>query len=400
MVYYDPVYSRHLNGNWRPPLILEQLSRTPEAVRARRIAQAAAPDYLLMRGPIPSRFQHGMGVAFLADRVLKKNPDLKDYQNLFLSAALMHDWGLPCFSHLAEPLLEKMTGMNGESFLGFVLEIYGWAKEVLKDFGVDYQDVVKVVTGDFEPLGEIINGSLDLDNLDNILRYAIAASLPGKKPNVIKVAVSFRFIDGKWYLLEDCLEDVKKWQALRRQVYSSIYSNFNLSPVAMLYRAIYLAYQIGLIDANFFLMNDDEAIDYLSRCGGEISRLLERLISWEWYEEVFSLQFESHYWSPIMRLANNPMSGLEAADTLCNRAKVEPDDVCVYVGRGRDKKSVTIPFISADPAEGKGKFFLAEDNNLPIYRLKVFVNPNLDASKKLEISNLAIEICNGNLDAS
>jgi len=399
MVYYDPVYSRHLDGDWELPLLLERLSQTPEAARARRIAQAAAPDYLLMRGPIPSRFQHGMGVAFLAGLVLKKNPDLKKYQNLLLSAALMHDWGLPCFSHLAEPLLKKMTGMDGESFLGFVVEKYGRVKEVLEDFGVDYQDVVKVVTGDFGPLGEIINGSLDLDNLDNILRYAIAASLPGKKPNVIKVAVSFRFINGRWYLLEDCLEDVRKWQALRKRVYSSIYSNFNLSPVTMLYRAIYLAYQIGLVNVNFFLMHDDEAVDYLSRCGGEVSRLLERLISWEWYEEVFSLHSESHHQSPIMRLADNPMSGLEMADTLCAQARVEPDDICVYVGRGRDKKRVTVPFIPADPAEGKGEFFLAEDNDSPIYRLKVFVNPNLDASKKLEISNLAIEIYNG-MDAS
>jgi HD superfamily phosphohydrolase len=400
MVYYDPVYSRHLDGDRKLPLLLERLSQTPEAARARRIAQAAAPDYLLMRGPIPSRFQDGMGVAFLAGLVLKKNPDLKNYQNLLLSAALMHDWGLPCFSHLAEPLLKKITGMDGESFLGFVLERYGRAKEILKNFGVDYQDVVKVVTGDFGPLGEIINGSLDLDNLDNILRYAIAASLPGKKPNVIKVAVSFRFIDGKWYLLEDCLEDVKKWQALRRLVYSSIYSNFNLSPVTMLYRAIYLAYRIGLIDANFFLLNDDEAVDYLSRCGGEVSRLLDRLISWKWYEEVFSLHSESYHRLPVMKLADNPMGELEIADTLCAQVKIDPEDICVYIGRGRDKKRVTVPFIPADPAEGKGHFFLVEDNDSPIYRFKVFVDPNLDVSKKLEISNLAVEICNGNLNAN
>jgi HD superfamily phosphohydrolase len=341
-----------------------------------------------------------MGVAFLATLVLRKNPELKDYHNLILAAALMHDWGLPCFSHLAEPLLKKITGMDGESFLGFVLEKYGRAKKVLRDFGVDYQDVVKVVTGDFGPLGEIINGSLDLDNLDNVLRYAIAASLPGRKPNVIKVAVSFRFIDGKWYLLEDCLEDVKKWQSLRRKVYSSIYSNFNLSPVTMLYRAVYLAFQAGRIGTDFFLLNDDDAVSYLSCCEGGVSRLLDRLISWEWYEEVFSLQSESYRRLPITKLTDNPMSGLEMADALCAQAKVEPDDVCVYVGRGRDKKRVTVPFIPADSAEGRGGFFLAEDNDLPIYRLKVFVNPNLNASKKREISNLAIEICNGNLDAS
>jgi hypothetical protein len=400
MVYYDPVYSRHLEGDWKIPLMLELLSQTPEAARARRIAQAAAPDYLLMRGPVPSRFQHGMGVAFLATLVLRKNPELKDYHNLILAAALMHDWGLPCFSHLAESLLKKITGMDGESFLGFVLEKYGRAKNVLRDFGVDYQDVVKVVTGNFRPLGEIINGSLDLDNLDNVLRYAIAASLPGKKPNVIKVAVSFRFINEKWYLLEDCLEDVKKWQALRRLVYSSIYSNSNLSPVTMLYRAVYLAFQAGRIGTDFFLLNDDDAVSYLSHCEGGASRILNRLISWEWYEEVFSLQSESYRRLPIMKLADNPMSGLEIADTLCAQAKVGLEDVCVYVGRGRDKKRVTVPFIPADLAEGKGEFFLAGDNDLPIYRLKVFVNPNLDVSKKLEIGNLAIEICNGNLNAN
>ena len=390
MRYYDTVYARHCNSGWELPPILERLSHTVEAVRARGITQAVMPNYLIAHGPIPSRFQHGMGVAFLTWLMLKKNPLLADHSDLFLASALMHDWGLPCLSHLPECFLEKLTGMNGESFLKYTLERSYDAANVLKEFDVDYRDVVKIVMGDFGPLGAVLKGSMDLDNLDNVLRYALAASCRGRKPNVIEITASFRFNSEEWVLLDRCFNSVKRWQATRHTVYSKIYEQPHLSPAMMIFRAIDLAYCEDQIDIDFFLMDDNDAIMYLAGCNEGTSALVQRAICWKWYDEIFSV--ESPYADSIIgNLAKDSGNRGAIADIICGDLELKAEDVCVYVGKGREKRRVTISFVSPD-----GNMFFDASNDDPTYRLKVFVNPELAPAKLSQIRGLANEIASGN----
>lgn len=390
MRYYDTVYARHCNGGWELPPILERLSHTVEAVRARGITQAVMPNHLIAHGPIPNRFQHGMGVAFLTWLMLRKNPILAEHSNLFLASALMHDWGLPCLSHLPECFLEKLTGMNGKSFLEYILERSCDAIAVLKEFGVDYRDVVKLVTGNFGPLGTVLKGSMDLDKLDNVLRYALAVSCRGRKPNVIEIAASFRFNGEEWVLLDRCFGSVKRWQAARNAVYSKIYEQPHLSPATMIFRAIDLAYRKGYIDINFFLMNDDEAITYLASCDERTSTLVQRAIYWNWYEEIFSV--ESPYANSVIgQLAKDGGNTGEVADSICEELGLELEDVCVYIDKGSEKRRVTVPFVSADGE----KMFFDGSNNGSAYRFKVFANPELAPAKLNRVRSLANKIVSG-----
>jgi HD superfamily phosphohydrolase len=391
MRYYDTVYARCCNGSWELPPILERLSHTVEAERARRITQAVMPNYLIAHGPIPSRFQHGMGVAFLTWLMLRKNPILAEHSDLFLASALMHDWGLPCLSHLPECFLEKLTGMNGESFLEYILERSYDAITVLKEFDVDYRDVIKIVTGNFGPLGIVLKGSMDMDNLD-ILRYALAVSLRGRKPNVIEIAASFRFNGEEWTLLDRCFKSVKRWQVTRNAVYSKVYEQPHLSPAMMIFRAIDLAYSKGQIDIGFFLMNDEEAITYLAGCNDKTSTLVQRAIYWNWYDEIFSV--ESPYATSVIGdLARDGGNRGEIANLICKELGLEPEDICVYVGKGKEKRRVTIPFVSAS---GNDIFFDNSDDE-PVYRFKVFANPELASVKLNQIRGLASEIASGDI---
>ncbi len=392
MRYYDTVYNRHCNGGWDIPPILERLCHTVEAVRAREITQAVMPNYLTIHGPIPSRFQHGMGVAFLTWAMLRKNPILADYSNLFLASALMHDWGLSCLSHLPEYFLKKLTGMDGESFLKYVLESSGDAINVLKEFDIDYRNVVRIVTGNFGPSGAVLKGPMDLDNLDNVLRYALAASCRGKKPNVIEIATSFRFNGEEWVLLDRCLNSVRRWQAARNAVYSLLYKQPHLSPAMMIFRAIDLAYREGQIGVDFFLAGDDEALTYLTDCNDRTSTLVQRAICWNWYEEVFALELP-YATSVIGDLAGDSGNRGAIADFICDELGLEPEDVCVYVGKGKEKRQVTVPFVSADGE----KIFFDESNGDSAYRFKVFANPGLEPAELNQISGLAGEIATGNI---
>jgi HD superfamily phosphohydrolase len=392
MRYYDAVYARQYNDGWELPPILEELSHTVEAVRARELTQAVMPNYLNIYGPIPSRFQHGMGVAFLTWIMLRKNTALADDSDLILASALMHDWGLPCLSHLPEYFLEKSTGMDGESFLKYVLENSCDAIDVLRDFDVDYKDVIKIVTGGSGPLGAVLKGSMDLDNLDNVLRYALAAALPGRKPNVIEIADSFRFNGEEWVLMDRCLQSVKRWQACRQAVYSKVYGQPHLSPAMMIFRAIDLAYREGRIDTDFFLMSDGEAIEYLAGFAGGPSILAQRLICWEWYQEVFSAE-SSYSASVIGALARDSENRGKIADLICEELGLEPEDICVYAGVGKEKRRITVPFVSANGNE----VFLDDSDDAPVYRFKVFASPEIWPEDLKYITNLAGEIASGEM---
>lgn len=233
---------------------------------------------------------------------------------------------------------------------------------------------------------------MDLDNLDNVLRYALAASCRGRKPNVIEIAASFRFNGEEWALFDRCLKNVKRWQASRNAVYSEIYKQSHLSPAMMIFRAVDLAYREDQIDADFFLMDDNDAITYLAGCNEKTSALIQRAVYWDWYNEIFS--DESPYATSVIgNLAKDSGNRGKIADFICEELGFEPEDICVYVGKGKEKRRVTIPFVSADGE----KIFFDDSDDEPAYRFKIFVNPELAPAELKCISSLASEIASGDI---
>ena len=100
MRYYDPLY----DIEWTLPPFIEKIVHTKEMARLRNIVQGIMPNNLNVLGPLPSRFQHGMGVCFLAQEVVRNNRDkLGGFDMLLPISALLHDAGNPPFSHLSEP---------------------------------------------------------------------------------------------------------------------------------------------------------------------------------------------------------------------------------------------------------------------------------------------------------
>ena len=145
MPYYDPLY-----GEWNPPPIVEALIHTPLMARLRRITQSVLPNELIPDGPIPSRFQHCMGAAYLATRVVEENPHLpEDIKTLLPVAAVLHDAGNPPFSHLSEPFLQEVWNRNGETFLASVLHdrVGREAKRILEGAGISLSRRCRAIAG-------------------------------------------------------------------------------------------------------------------------------------------------------------------------------------------------------------------------------------------------------------
>src|SRR3989338_9730345 len=194
MIYKDVLY-----GEWELPEFLKKISQTKEMARLRGITQSSIPNTMNPCGAIPSRFHHGLGVAYLATKVSEKNPQISDYAVLLRASALLHDAGNPPFSHLSEPFLMEMTGMNGESFLAEVLA-GGETEKILEEYGLNLEQFVKFVTGEDKPLSDVLNGTMDIDNLDNVARYAYFTGQKGAKYDGVKIASSFRFSGSEWML--------------------------------------------------------------------------------------------------------------------------------------------------------------------------------------------------------
>ncbi|OGF71015.1 hypothetical protein A3C73_04335 [Candidatus Giovannonibacteria bacterium RIFCSPHIGHO2_02_FULL_44_11] len=363
MIYKDVLY-----GEWELPEFLKKISQTKEMARLRGITQSSIPNTMNPCGAIPSRFHHGLGVAYLATKVSEKNPQISDYAVLLRASALLHDAGNPPFSHLSEYFLKEMTGMDGESFLAEILD-GGEVEKILANNGLTVSQVVKFVTGDDKPLSTVLNGSMDIDNLDNVARYAHCSGLRGVKYNGAKIASSFIFADGQWLLKNESRGEVKKWQDTRGRVYGEIYNKRYFSAAMMLHRAVELAFFAGDLTEDFFFLDDMTAVYCLAiTCNPDTKSLVHRLKLWDWYDEVFSLE-TSEPSDEIRRYTENWKTRAPAADFLAETLGMKKGQVCFYAGKGKDKRTVDVPFISGKPAPDNP----AEDK--PIHRIKVYIAP-------------------------
>ncbi len=347
-------------------------------VRLRKITQSVMPNYLIPDGPIPSRFQHGMGVYYLATKVLENNRSLKYFNLILPIAGLLHDAGNPPLSHLGEHFLKEVTGKDGESFLEDILE-GSETQKVLMRLGITVEQVVAIVTGNLKPVSDVLNGSIDIDNLDNIARYYEASGF-GKCPyNPVNIAESFRFSSENWHLLYDCHPDATTWKETRKKVYSDIiYSEPHLNLATMIYRALEIAFSAGEIKREFFFFDDHEAIEYLLKCASlPTRRLTNEAVCWRWYPEVYNFKPPETPW----RFKNSPnwKNRKYLADILCFRLGVPDDMVCVSIGEGKEVRNITLPFVSEDGLT----FYHDSGENIKLApRICVFVSPEIVEKKK------------------
>lgn len=366
MVYRDPLY-----GEWELPSFLEKIIHTKEMARLRNIAQAVMPNALMPYGTIPSRFHHGLGAAFLAMIVLKNNPALAEYKKIFPVAALLHDAGSPPFSHLSEHFLKEVTGKDGESFLEEMLD-GSETERALKSIGVSPKDVVRFVTGKITSYSEILNGSLDVDNLDNVGRYNFAVLSGAPMFDAVKIAAAFQFTSRGWCLFGECYDEAKKWQTSRLLVYRAIYGKPHLNVAAMLYRAVEIAFYAGELWREFFFLDDTRALDYLLfTCNDKTSSLIKRLLRWDWYKEIIAIETTEP--SENLKTSASHFTGRRRlAQRISEIFHIPEEKICVYTGRGKDRRRILIPFITAH-----GKLYHDDIDDRPIWRVKVYLAPEM-----------------------
>ena len=170
--------------------LIIKLIDTKEFQRLRYIRQLGFA-YVAYPNATHTRFEHSLGVAFLAKRFIKKILDLEEKtlrffeisknrsklidffeqvkcnKSLTIIAALLHDIGHGPLSHV----IEEQTGINHERWTSEIILGKTEINDLLVKFNKSYpQAIVDMLNKSNEPSAKIIAGQLDIDKMDYLLR--------------------------------------------------------------------------------------------------------------------------------------------------------------------------------------------------------------------------------------
>ncbi|MDE2079661.1 MAG: hypothetical protein KGI73_04760 [Patescibacteria group bacterium] len=377
MVYNDLIY-----GKIHFPDFIGELIKLPQMQRLKGISLDSLPQ-VCVPWKITSRFDHGLGVCALADLVIRQNRPTKMSALTLLAAALLHDAGNPPLSHLGEHFLRKLTGRDGESFLFDMIDgTDSWL--FLGKAGVDLERVVRFVTGRSFPWSLVLNGSMDVDNLDNVNRYWFTAK-PGQVLFDAPLIASSYHLRGDlpgWGLQEKCRGEARKWQEARRAVYGLVYSEPHLSACMMVFRALHFAFADDKIGRSFFRLDDMSALEFISKCNPDSARLVSRVLAQDTYPELVALETTDPGEKLRHIVSDNPEARTIIANCICEALRLPRASICVYSGFGRDKRRIEIPFVGEEGAR------FDDGDHKPIFRLKLYADPELADYKKETVKRL------------
>ena len=241
-----PAVRDRLYGEIELPGIAQELAREcPMLLRLREIRLPNVPLLTFPSYAGASRYEHSVGVAHLAWWWARRNRLAPPDAEALTLAALYHDAATPAFSHLFEEQLAA-AGFDHESELAHTVATAGSVPghryaQIFLGRSARLRDEVEthsrsstrlsidglydLMTG-ADPLGVIVHGDIDLDNIDNTVRAATAMGLDDAhllKPLEIAAALEW---DGKQVVLSATADGpIRSWRGARRAVYDNLLSS-------------------------------------------------------------------------------------------------------------------------------------------------------------------------------
>jgi HD superfamily phosphohydrolase len=150
----------------------------------------------------------------------KFEADEKDKQTLRI-AALLHDVGHAPFSHSLENLLSD----KHERYSNALIDHY--FASTLDDAKIDKQLVKNLITGDPYPdkpyLSKIVNGQLDVDRLDYLLRDSYYTGVWYGQFDIDRIIEQLCVVDKKFVVMQGGYESVEQMIIARHHMYQSVY---------------------------------------------------------------------------------------------------------------------------------------------------------------------------------
>lgn len=333
------------------------LYQSEAMTRLRDVSLSSVPSRFAPHGAAASRFEHSLGVGYLARKLCEWRKPLEEQQFTLLAAALLHDIGSPPFSHISELFLWDLTGNTHEEETGRLLRRGGELAAILDSFDVDPLEVRDTINGKNPLLGSLIAGSVDLDNIDNSIHLMQSMGYPDKvQYDPLRLLKAFRIRGDSVSLDAKYARELAGWQESRRALYDILYLEPNLSAAAMLYRALEYAYNGDYLDRDFFRKGESEALHHLLNSSGrQSSWILQRALSWRHYPRVWERTSQEEDMR-LVPLYDDWKARKNLADRLASDLGVRPSSLALYVSRARGEKSIDLPFQGKGAEKAKAMF--------------------------------------------
>jgi HD superfamily phosphohydrolase len=235
-----------------------------------------------------SRYEHSLGTAFLASHVGFSLALSNDDRNVLESAALLHDSAITPFGHLAEEAMHYIdSGFDHQQKWSLILsqedesDLGGTNLQILKGresgliawafahFGGTshkiLQSILLAINGE-GPLGPFIAGTIDLDNLDNVVRMAYHMGLRPDPDLPLRIAQAMRGVDSSGELIFEVgtYEDIQHWATIRETLYERLMpSPLDFCGKLMLLYATVEALREGVIKQTDWVRTDSEFVHRL-----------------------------------------------------------------------------------------------------------------------------------------
>lgn len=346
------------------------------------VSLSAVPDAFLVPRyfrDMASRLEHSIGVSHLAGILCDSRPEFKEYRNALLLSAICHDAGAPPFSHNGEHLLEELTKMRHEQYIGHLLKGSA-AEDVIKKYGYALKEIAETINGK-GTMGKLVNNTIDIDNMDNTERYGFSSGRVGRISDPEKIAKAFMLKDNNLYLDGKFSGEIEKWKECRRKVYGEIvYGDTNISAGGMLVRALGFAYEEKgrqLLKDGFPSFTDNETLQYMERNCDSAKVLIEKARNGIFYKKVAEISTTNP--SKVMEeICKDWKERLELADSVSDRLNLARTDVCVHTFRHKPERDVNNFYPANDSrrtAAVGAKGIAREKNAEIIFDIRVFVNP-------------------------
>ncbi|MEM4505730.1 MAG: HD domain-containing protein, partial [Candidatus Bathyarchaeia archaeon] len=170
--------------------------------RLRRIRQLAGSEYVYP-GANHTRFEHSLGVMYLAGRVVE-NRNIsrvigRDEAEMVRIAALLHDVGHGPFSHVFEHVLIKRLNKTHEDMTSWLIR-ESELRDIISDMGYDVETIAKLAVGKLAGgkifLNQIISSAVDVDKLDFVVRDTYHTGAEYGFVDVFRLIQTFDVFDG------------------------------------------------------------------------------------------------------------------------------------------------------------------------------------------------------------
>ena len=237
-----------------------------------------------------SRFEHAIGVGYLATMSSIAH-SLSEHERIcFLAAALLHDSAISPYGHLVEEAMQYygenvdhesrwsfILSENEKQIGGIDLQIFcgresGLRKWAFSVFGKDSESalnlIFQIIKGE-GAIGRGIKGEVDLDNIDNVVRAAHHMGIKVDKELPFRIAKSMYLsaYNNKVTFRRTAIDDLKKWLELRRLIYDRfMLSKEDFSGKIMLISATISALKAKVLGKEDWKLTDTAFIERLNSC--------------------------------------------------------------------------------------------------------------------------------------